>query len=331
MKNDILEHDTFSVIDSSKMDAFQTCPRRFFFRYILGWESELPNVHLSFGSAWHKAMEHILTHEYTIKVAEEAYYILEEEFRNRYISVCGDDHKKKNLPNAFYGLLSYVHKYANDLERFKVLHIEAAGTVAIGDNRVIYTKTDCIFKGEMLGRTGYGSLEHKTASSLDAKWQTGWYQSVQMGSYYHLLRCFFPKEEIIGVVVNGYSPMSEPAMKKDGTPYANAKDPESQFYRMNINKQDHQMLDWLLHVNQICDEIEVNTQRVMELSPDAPLMECFEKRTTSCTAYGTICPYFDFCYAWANPARRPEPQGGFKLEYWDPRHILETARETFTV
>ena len=47
----------FDIHDSTKINCFQTCPRKYFYKYVLGWSHEDANIHLVFGSAWHKAME----------------------------------------------------------------------------------------------------------------------------------------------------------------------------------------------------------------------------------------------------------------------------------
>ncbi len=48
---------TWNLQDSSKIQEYITCPRSYFFRYVLGWQLAQPNIHLEFGVAIHKAME----------------------------------------------------------------------------------------------------------------------------------------------------------------------------------------------------------------------------------------------------------------------------------
>jgi len=56
MINDLIPyHYTWEIQDSSKVQDAMTCMRRYFYNYILGWQSDAPNNHLVFGSAWHDA------------------------------------------------------------------------------------------------------------------------------------------------------------------------------------------------------------------------------------------------------------------------------------
>ena len=67
------KHDSWNVLDSTKIQSFMDCPRGFFFSYILGWRKEEPSIHLIFGSAWHDAMEHLANNGYGKASVEEAY------------------------------------------------------------------------------------------------------------------------------------------------------------------------------------------------------------------------------------------------------------------
>jgi CRISPR/Cas system-associated exonuclease Cas4 (RecB family) len=58
------EHETWQVLDATKLQTYMRCPRKFFFNYVLGWKSEIPSNHLVFGSAWHMAMEVLLDKGY---------------------------------------------------------------------------------------------------------------------------------------------------------------------------------------------------------------------------------------------------------------------------
>lgn len=52
-----MKMETEQPFSFSKLDSFSKCPRRFFFRYILRRREE-PGVHLLYGRAVHKGMEH---------------------------------------------------------------------------------------------------------------------------------------------------------------------------------------------------------------------------------------------------------------------------------
>ena len=72
----------WDILDSSKIQSYMRCPRKYFFNHILGWsleeeeqgaleisssgllaapKSEIrKSEHLVFGTAWHHSMEHLL-------------------------------------------------------------------------------------------------------------------------------------------------------------------------------------------------------------------------------------------------------------------------------
>src|SRR5574337_1338954 len=74
-------HRTFNINDSTKLKTYMTCRRKYFYRYVLGWSLEEPNIHLVFGEAWHLAMAHLLTNGYSPQSVAEAY----ELFRAKYL------------------------------------------------------------------------------------------------------------------------------------------------------------------------------------------------------------------------------------------------------
>ena len=44
------EHPAWSIIDSSKMDDYDRCPRYFFYRHVLGWQLDIPAHDLVFNA-----------------------------------------------------------------------------------------------------------------------------------------------------------------------------------------------------------------------------------------------------------------------------------------
>ncbi len=318
----IEEHPTFWVIDSTKIQDYMQCPRMYFFKYILGWRLELPSVHLEYGIALHKALEHLLTHGYDPVSTTAAFDIFDDYFSKNYVSICGDDHKSKNIGTTYYSLLQYARQYARDLEEFKVLHTEVAGSVLIDPKKKLYFRLDTVCKGRFEGRTGIFSLEHKTGTTYDRKWSLQWKQKFQVGTYYHVINCHF-LEDVIGVVINGFFPHNPPEMKKDGTPRAASRDCE--FRRELIQRNKAQMEDWILTANSWYDSIIADTTNCFMVSEDMLVMKPFRKQTEQCTSFFG-CAFADYCRAWANPVGHQHPQAGFVKSYWDPREMVKEAK-----
>lgn len=326
----IQEDPRMFVIDSTKIDSYQECPRAYLFRHILGWELELPNIHLTYGVAVHEAQELLLNEGYSEETAYAAFNRFVESF-SAYTGVLGDTDERKNISNTLFLLQSYVRQYARDLQNFKVLHTEVAGVAALdftGD-RKLYFRSDAICYGEILGQHGYFSLEHKTGTRFSTQWTQQWMQKTQMGAYAWALSTMYPLNEILGVVVNGMFPRTPPRLKQDGSLYAADKDVKF-FHRELVRKTPQQLDAWLNNTVMWYDDIIRDTMIALEVQEEPEHLPCFRKNTEACSKYSG-CEYSSYCYAWTNPIRRAEPQIGFKQSLWDPRRLVEESKTKLTV
>ena len=297
------------------------CPRQYFFRHILGWESDEPNIHLEFGSAVHKAMEHLLINGYGADSILDAFELFVKHYRSIFPPELDEINAPKIPSNVLRALPLYCKFYNEDMKKFKVLHTEVAGVVLIGDNRKIYFKTDSIIDEK---DEGIMSLEHKTTGRMTSSWAKQWPQKIQVGTYTHVLNCMY--KEAYCVKINAIVITNPPKMKKDGvTPYANARDCE--FRRIPLRKSMSMMDDWLYTINFWYDWIEAETDKILTQKEDDNIMTVFPKRTENCSNYFG-CPYADYCQAWPNPLRKcKEPPVGFKVAHWDPSELEKEARE----
>jgi len=319
-------HETWTIQDASKIQEAMTCLRSYFFRYVAGWQPELPSIHLEFGTAWHLAMEYLLLHGYSDESIQGAY----EAFLSHYRTYFGQEQDTllapKNPANALRGLAHYCDRYKRDLDDFEVLYTEISGSVWVEEGRRVYFRSDAICRRKSTGKIF--SLEHKTASSFSRQWTNQWAQSMQVNVYSHVLHCHFDSPNVEGVIINGFMPHDPPALKKDGELRAGAKDLD--FIRIPIRRSTEKLNDWLYNVNYWLDCIEESFDLLKTQDPEAPVMTCFPKNTKSCANFFG-CPYRDYCDAWPNPLSRIEvAQPGFVVRYWDPRvgaipakHIME--------
>jgi len=314
--------------DSTKLKSFMDCPRQYFFRYVLGWTSDAPNVHLIFGKAVHKAMEVILSNNgavlpckptYDIDVIMEAIQAFLNIYRQYYNEADDEDNKPKNPANFERALFQYVAKY-KDIENFDVLHIEVAGSVVVCETppRSLFFKQDAICRDDI----GVFALEHKTGSQYTSVWARQWRQNVQIGTYSHVLYCMYPIEDVFGVKINGIFVKNEP--KKVGGA-------DNQFERLPIRRTPSQMGDWLYMVNYWLQIMEREFLALQECDDSLALLPTFPKNPQACTKYFG-CPYLDFCEAWLNPLQHcKEPPIGFVVEHWDPEKEFADAKEVVTL
>lgn len=296
---------TWDIQDPSKLKEFLVCPRKYFYEYVLGWRSELPNVHLVFGESWHRALAVVAKAiKAKIPLGEEIRQLAFEdadEYYRRFFHQTTDSVRYPKIPPVIWEALStYMHKYNSDHLRYKIHYIEIKGTVAIDERKKMSFQMDTVLEEER----GFFSLEHKTTGkSLTARtWQDQWLLDQQILTYTHVLHCLFPPEEVLGVKINGASFM------KSGIT----------FDRIPMWKTLDQMQVWYWNVLHWLDMIEWNFNQLAECSPNDKVLMAFPMNDQSCTKYFG-CPWIDFCLSWPNPLQKCDyPPSGFAVEHWNP-------------
>lgn len=308
----IKEHETWKILDSSKIEEFMRCPRRYFYRYIVGWTTDQPDYNLHFGTSWHKAMEHLLIKGYEPDAVAEACLLFEETYREYFPPETDEDRHPKTPMVAFKGISKYAATYKATDMYDKTLYVEIAGSVSIGD-RPIHFKMDSIIERDGLVFT----REHKTGSTMSRQWADRWKLSVQVGTYIHVLNCMFSQNKVLGAEING-------AFFKKG---ARGSGGEVDFMRVPVRKTPEVMEDWLYTVRHVVDDINKETDKLLHTTEAYTVMPAFPKNATSCTSYSG-CPYIDFCIAWSNPLQNiDEPPLGFVQKWWDPTENRERAKK----
>ena len=291
------EHPTWDIIDSTKLQDFIACERMYFYRYMLGWQGEGPNVHLVFGEAWHRAMEHLLLNGYGSRAIVEAFEIGDSYYRKHFPEIMDEVNHPKIPGVMLLALEQYANTYKEDWEDQEVLYTEIAGTVPIED-RLLHFRQDAILRT----KGGIISREHKTGSQLSRMWRDQWHLSTQIGTYAHVLYCLYPPEEVEGVVING----------------AIFNKTKVQFERIPIRKRPIDMQVWYWNTAHFMEMIEWETERLVGCKDSDDVMMAFPMRNQSCTRYFG-CPYHDFCMAWPNPLQHvDELPMGFEVKRWDP-------------
>jgi len=302
--------------DSSKLKDYQRCPRHFFYRHVLGWESDSLSNHLVFGTSWHLAMEHLLLNGYNDNSVIKAFDAFLSDYRKTFSSETDEMFSPKTPDNAFLVLAKYADypAYRNELDDWEVLWTEIAGSVAITEKDQLYFRMDSILKNRKTAKTK--SFEHKTGSRT-WMWDEQWPLSTQIGTYNHVLFSLFPYEEVSGVELNGSF-----FIKRKKDPY--------EFHRLLIKKEHDQMQVWLDTVRYYFWEIEREYHLLEECTENEPTMRCFPLRDNNCIDYSRLCEYHDYCMAWPNPLRRcQEPPIGFHVKFWDPTE--REAKKTLKV
>ncbi len=313
-------HETFDIIDSTKISTFASCPRHFFFEYILGWREDKPNIHLGFGSAIHEALEYLMNCQdgeqvgYSADQAMRAIELFNQKFDEIFspsemdgidmlagIDVTNGAKDKSNAANA---IIDYAKWYRND--NFRTIETERAGTVYLGGDRLIYAKLDSIIED----KNGIYSLEHKTTGRKTGAWLNDWGLKVQLGTYTQLLRTTYGPESK-GIKINGM--ILRAPTKSTGK--AN-----NEFLRIPVILTEEMLSMWLWEVNYQLDLLDLNMQWLSKTKASDPVMQAFPRNPSSCSKNFNGCPFSALCGSWSNPiAHLGEMPTGMHVERWDPR------------
>jgi len=302
-------HPTHEILDSSKVQDFLSCPRHFFYRYVLGWTPESTSIHLIFGEAWHRAMETILKMGYTDEGVDKAYFNFLTYYRKYFSEIEDNNNFPKSPASVIPALVEYIDTWRKEDQGNTVLYTEIAGTVPINDNRAICFRMDSIIQNE---KRGVFSLEHKTGSAVTKGWYDQWQNKIQSGTYMHVMASLY--EKTWGVMINGS------IFRKKG----------NAFIRHPLRINSDIMSLWLWEVNHIVDMIRWNMDELDKVDPEQQVMTAFPRNGEYCTKWGRTCPFHDFCGAWSNPLKHynsEEPPLGLKTEWWDPSDRSEITKE----
>jgi hypothetical protein len=306
----VAEQPTWYVIDSTKLSEYQQCPRRFFYKYILGWRLESERNDLWFGTCWHMAMEHILLNGYEPQSILDACLLFESKYREKYSDLTDDLYFPKVPGVVMRSLPEYCGKYYSDIAKYEVLYTEVAGTVPIAEGRVMHFKIDSILRDRRTNKVR--SREHKTGSRNSRVWQDKFKMSIQVGTYDHALRCMFGPELVDGIEINGAIFSKGDSRKGEHGKW--------EFPRIEIIKYPEMSNVWLWNTNRWADLLDADMFALRNIcGVDDTIMPAFIQNTESCTDYWG-CPYMDFCLTWANPLHHTDIVPiGFIEEHWDPR------------
>jgi hypothetical protein len=310
----IQEHESWRIIDSSKLTTFMTCPRKFFFRHILGWTPSAPSNDLVFGSSWHLAAEHLLRSGYTDKSLREAQMLFLYSYRQVFEEHTDELFYPKSPSNAVKALESYFARFSqSDRQNFSVLHTEVGGAALIGPDMPMYFKLDALLLDEQSGM--YVCLDHKTSKYKFFNWTESWDAAPQMQFYAHVLRCLYGNKPQEMRIRGAFFYKSKPAEFAEAFPAIDEH---------KIEGDLNSLRSWYISLLTNLEDC------ITEDDTEEELMLSFPKNTLSCYNYNRPCPYLTVCSAWNNPLRNTdeEPPMSMHVEYWDPRKD-DKIREAF--
>jgi hypothetical protein len=300
-------HPAMDSLDSTKIQAYQSCPRRFFFEYLLGWRSARPSNHLIFGKCVHKALEHLYTKGFSRSIILEAMDIFYDLYRIDFPEE-SDQFFYPKTPATFFNMLSgYVQTYADDFTLYKIIKTEFGGTIILDDPFYkLSFKMDTIL--QRLDNSMYLSFEHKTKGGnyIDKNYDIQHLMSIQCGTYNHVLNCLYPPSQVEGIVINVMC-------------FKKTKSPDYILQRHPLLMSLNYMWMWMQNTKTWMDKIWADFQLLSTESDKSELMLSFCKNGRSCTSFGATCPYINYCLNIPNPLQQLNNIPiDFKVDFWDP-------------
>lgn len=193
------------VIHVSAIRTYKTCPRVYYFRYVKGLVPKVENVRLSFGRAFHKALE-VYYSTGSCNNATNAYIDYMHDVAAHVKASGGDVTDIDSTMNLGRQLLTAYLSYAQENDDFNVVAVEQQFKVPVwdGDVQLEINGVPVYHEGTFDGvvRNKYGTLwlmEHKTTSNffpqqmLKVDFQIGFYMLAAVQLY---------DERVCGVIHN---------------------------------------------------------------------------------------------------------------------------------
>lgn len=316
--------------DNTRISSFRTCPRKYYFRHILDWTGEGFVPPLTFGGAWHSAMDFVWkeccgTHGHfkTEDIVRTAY---SDGFLPHWLEEGGPDPDEmgsdvieelgmRTPMVALEMLYNYVDERRGFLSEIELLEVELPFAVPLDpeDETLFYVgRFDKVFR--MKGGVYIG--EHKT-TSLFAK--IGGFRSTfidsfspnsQIDGYLHALHMLYP-DEAKGIWIDA-------ALVH--------KNHHDIFKIIPIERQIDQLDSWLWETRDWIGQMEEQTSALSVLEKlNGSYMPAFPKNTNSCQDFARSCTYINLCKAWSNP-RGKELPAGLQIDKWSPFERLELGK-----
>jgi len=291
-------HKSHSVIDSSKIQGFQKCPRAYFYKNVLGWRSSGNNIHLGFGNAWHDALEYLMiTGEHSPANVLRAYEVFCDRWDVEFGMGYYDEHPAKTKAKALLALTSYTAK----TDPIKAEYTEVGGTVPIDTDKVIHFKIDAIAQ---MPDGRYMVIDHKTTGRDSTSWSEQWSGTFQVHTYNWALDCLVGYDQSAGVMINGM------VFTKNTQKYK----------RIFIKRPKHMTSAYVANARYWYSQIQWNMDMLATQSPSEDVMACFPVNNKSCNdsfPYG--CQFPGLCTNISNPLQRLDDMPpGMSKKFWDP-------------
>jgi len=307
------------LIDTTQVKDYLQCPRKYYYRHILGYVNKVANHDLWFGISVHRYFEYI--HDNLIrttrrfdpseKLLEEAYEVFVCTYREQYTADMDEIFYPKEPANA-RRILNDYWACATWLRDWQITYSEIAGKLEAKDFTLAF-RIDSILTdpttGEMVVR------EIKSSAMDPHSWERQFSFDLQVMSYSTVLRSL-SDGRYDRVIVDGVFFHAPPRVKKDGSIYAQDMGKKAN-HIVIVVPTSQQLLDWyntmkIVH-RRINDGRALEGEKQLRYFHQCQGFQCGGRRP---------CPYYELCYN-TNGLLSPEEfnQWGYVYDVWDPTNV----------
>ncbi len=305
--------------DNTRLSEYKRCPRAFFIRHILGWNTEGTGDALVFGGAWHEGQDVIWKcgkmladgQVGQIDVVDMAYssfmkYWEDSGFPST-LDFGGYDRFGPRTPGTAKEMMwNYIEERRHPLYNATILGIEQPFAVPLPG------VTNTWYVGRLDKSIHYNNqtliLEHKTTTAYAVNggfrddYIESWFASSQVKGYQFGGGLYYPNLSAVWV---------DAALVH--------KKIHNAFRFVPIAHGPYLLTEWLENTTQYVET--VNEARRQE-SAGVRLSKCFPKNEDSCYGKFGKCPFLDICMTTPDPRVMKDPPGGFEVSFWEPFDLL---------
>lgn len=305
--------------DNTRLSEYKRCPRAFYIRHVLGWNTKGTGDALVFGSSWHEGQDIIwkcgkmwadgqVTQHDVVDMAFDNFMKCwrENGFPDPLDEFDYDRLGARTPGTAKEMMWNYMTEREHILKNCTVIGIEQPFAVPMPD------VTNTFYVGRLDKSIQYNAgtyiIEHKTTTAYDVKngfrsdYIDSWFASSQVKGYQFGGGLFYPG--LTGVWVDAAL-----VHKKQ----------HDHFRFIPVSHAPVLLTEWLENTRQWVEQVNESKRQA---EAGYKLSKAFPKNEDSCFGKFGKCPFLDICMTCHDPRVLPEIPAGFEENVWEPFDLL---------
>jgi len=314
-QNSLRKDDTF--YDNTRLVSYKKCPREYFLKHWLGWDSEGIKAPLVFGLGWHDAQDVIWSYYHKVP-SIELMQLAQAAFQTRWVEEGYPEEMDIEQLNrlgartpmvAAEMLYNYVDVRKHVLENAEIVAVEAPFAVPLpgGGRRWLVGRLDKVinYNAQQLVIEHKSTTEYKIDGGFRETYIQSWSMDSQTKGYQYGGNLYYGTVD--GVWVDA-------ALVH--------KKVHDKFKFIPVSHQLPILDEWMADTLNWISRIERDTE-LYEQSHEA---QAFPKNEFSCYGKFGACTFVDICRTTPDPTKLPGPPNGFIHKPWEPFNILKLQK-----